>query len=249
MSFRRFLKSITWKLMPFAEISFTANTGISFPVTKKIERDIIRELFFNKEYEALFSSMDFDAVATVLDLGCNVGFFSLYMEHYLRLHLGKAGATRYLMIDANKECIDLAQRNVEKSGMSDLCRVVEGLVGKRGAVKDFHVSKQLGRSSSVVGHEVSKTLSIKSLDLEDVSHQLGFEGFDLIKADIEGAEGELIEEYGALIASARYLLFEWHATCGLSWEEFVGKLSSLGFSHVKTNQEYETSRTTLFERS
>jgi FkbM family methyltransferase len=235
-------------MMPFADMSFTADTDISFPVSTKIERDIIKELFFNKEYEILFNNMDFRDISTVLDLGCNVGFFTLFTEHYIRFHFGHANKLRFLMIDANRICVDMSLKNIRKNSMSNQCHIVEGLIGKRGTEKNFYISRQLGRSSSVDRHQVQKTISTKPVDLCGLAGELNFGKFDLIKVDLEGAESEFLEEYPDIISSARYMIVEWHSTCGLSWEAFAAKLEGLQFVHIKTSQQNEGSRTSLFQK-
>ena len=54
---------------------------------------------------------------------------------------------------------------------------------------------------------------VRTLSAEDLLAALP-PPYDLIKLDVEGAEYDFLEGYGAVLAQTRFLLLEWHAAPG-----------------------------------
>ena len=59
--------------------------------------------------------------------------------------------------------------------------------------------------------------------------------YDLIKCDIEGAEWDFMQNYGAVIRKTNFLLLEWHSwhSGGNGFPQLKNKLKELGFKITK----------------
>ena len=102
---------------------------------------LVDEIFGRATYrEALERAGE---VRTVVDLGCNVGFFCCYLRSFY-----KRSDFAGLGIDANRALLKRARRNLDLNGLGGIA-LVEGLVGAEGAgeAQAFHVyASHLGSS-------------------------------------------------------------------------------------------------------
>ena len=172
-------------------------------------------------------------VRTVMDLGCNVGFFCCY----LRRHFGRNNF-RGVGIDANPAVLQQARRNLDLNGLAGI-ELRHGLVGagRENKSQPFYLySSHLG-SSQFLEAETARTIKgdWKQIDAPVLGasalwrEKFGDEPIDLLKIDIEGSEGALIRSDPALFRQARCLVLEWHKWL-VREEELFPLLETAGFS-------------------
>ncbi len=207
MGLRRLLKSIAWRLLPFGELDFDLASGLRLPLRDKGEWACLGEVFINRVYDEFYHQLG--DVRGWVDLGCNVGFFSLGLENHLRLRGGGGAATRALLIDANERCVALAADNLRRNRL-DHWSARHAVLGPAGQTVTFHQFKysiHSGIFSQQRGERVKHyptTPLGELLKTHDVPR-------DLIKIDIEGAERNLFADEGRLIREFRTGICEWHA--------------------------------------
>lgn len=133
----------------------------------------ITEVVEGNEYKFLFENL------VVLDVGCNIGMFSLWIRKF---------ATKIYAVDISKENIDNFNKTIEENKLENietfLCGIA-GLSGKRGI--DNRGSAGMGGWALSSG---SGDLDVYSVN--DFMARQEIDYLDVLKLDVEGAEDEIL---------------------------------------------------------
>ena len=170
-----------------------------------------REMYCRRVY---FPTSAFDLVpgAAVVDLGANVGLFSLLAA--------KVGC-RVLAVEAQRgfarELTDLAARHDVASRIT----VENVLVGSGSGI--FAGEKRVVASSDSEGFQPPV------VSMEALLARNGFDCVDFLKTDIEGSEFDLFRDAPAWLASVRRIAMEVHPEFG-SVDDLRASIESLGLS-------------------
>jgi FkbM family methyltransferase len=147
--------------------------------------------------------------ATVLDLGANVGNFTL-------LALGHGPDVRVVSVEANAEMCECdLPGNLRANGWEHRANIINAFVGGQTRVQDDMIRRNLDR----VAPSLSEAALIGAAGLTRI---------DLLKCDIEGSEFELLTPTSALLAMTSQLAIELHSWAGKP-SEFIAMLRQLGF--------------------
>jgi FkbM family methyltransferase len=176
-----------------------------------------RSIFRERCYDMDFGPLAADGV--VVDLGANVGIFSLYAATRL-VPNGKV-----LAVEANPDCFAKLEKTTATCANVTLW---QGAVGNR---------TELWLSEDSLGASVFKSKgSIARLDVRPISHEsiLTFAPrIDLLKANMEGAEYPLLlETPSSLWDGVQRLAVKWHdgeIAGGHRPGELTARMESLGF--------------------
>jgi propionyl-CoA carboxylase beta chain len=151
---------------------------------------LIREVWM---YETYRLPISIHSLATIIDLGANIGFTSLYLSH-------NYGCTSVLAFEPDSSNARLARVNLARNRVP--AEVIEAAVGPTDGVARFEAAKdsRLGRIGST-GRSV-RMISMASL----LSYLPPEDPVDLLKIDIEGGEGPLLNNDRAWLARVRALV-------------------------------------------
>ena len=173
-------------------------------------------------------------VRTVIDLGCNVGFFCCYLRHYF----GRVDF-RGFGIDANVAVLERAEHHFQLNGL-DRMELFHGLVGctDNASIHDFYVHASHLESSQFFHEETEKKAGSAWIKREVpvlVPGELWRDGYgdemiDLLKITIEGSEGKLLQIDPALFWQTKCIVLEWHKRF-VKEEEIFPALHDFGFTH------------------
>jgi len=207
-------------IRPYSEsvvAHFRANTSDEFVLNEVIEQRIYRRKKIN---------FDVEAGERWLDLGANIGAFALYCR------LRGAGAICY---EPDPTCFKILELNA----VSCICHNSAVTVSREPTLP-FWKGK--------LAHNFSKATSIPSPSLPQ--HPNGHlpntyagilreSSFDGVKMDIEGSEGELIDQW--LLPHCNKLVMEYHSSRDKSIENLKNRLEILKnrFSVVSYPPEYD----------
>jgi FkbM family methyltransferase len=153
-------------------------------------------------------------IETLMDIGCNTGYFSLYCAD----GIGR-NDIEGLAIDANPEMADETQWHVQKNGLTHL-HVLTGLAGapKTESKGTFYISGSNIASSALARPNPKmpskgelKAIEVPAIDMaSEWKARYGSKRIHLLKIDVEGYEKHLIQNCPDLLELADMVVVEIH---------------------------------------
>jgi FkbM family methyltransferase len=225
-------------------------SGIVYRITSLDQIGIAAEVFGQRAYAV---ALDFERINTFVDLGCNAGWFALFLAAE-RPNPGRAG----LLMDANQRIVDEARWHIERNGLQHH-EVVFGAVGLPAGTREavFHISPSASQSS-LLEHKADVQLPVKGRIIDVTVPAISvaeewrkrFDGpIDLVKIDIEGNELDFIQNEGGFLRNrAHAVLLEWHKW-QVTLSELDAALGALGFARVSVSGETPTTGVALYRGS
>jgi len=165
------------------------------------------EIFIEQAYAPFLEH--FGAVRRWVDLGSNAGFFSLGLLDHLREQAGTDVKTTALLLDASKDSLRSAERNLAENQLDTVWRTIPCLIGPEGKEIDFFEYKFSVASSVFRRARPEKVSRLKTVPLARAVGSPAGE-FDLLKVDIEGAERFLLRQEADFVTQFPLVLLEWH---------------------------------------
>ncbi len=215
-----------------------AESGVEYLVTDLESLYLADEIFHREIYRAAFDGVE---VSTFVDVGANVGFFSCYAAHRTRRR-DLVG----LAVEANPNLIPKIEALRERNGLARL-RVAWGAAGAvsgPGSTVDLHCAESHLGSSLLdredphrPGRARAQTVSVPAVSVGALweEHAAG-RPIDLLKLDIEGAEGVFLDQERALLERTKRLVIEWH-TWLVDREAGEKKLAACGLRRLAQVEE------------
>lgn len=209
---------------------------------------LANEIFKEQVYDEIFAGEKIDSL---IDLGCNVGYFICYAKH----RLGKVNF-KGLGVDANPYLIERAKRHVRLNQLEQV-NIVHGLAGGEGKACTFFIyPSHLGSSQFSLfepGKEPKgkwKEIKVSCLQVEEQwNARFGSESsVDLLKVDIEGSEGRFFEQEFSLLKRVKRLIVEWHKWI-VKPEDYAELLNRAGFVKSRILTPGEWAEVILYERA
>jgi FkbM family methyltransferase len=245
---------LCWKALR-PEIALSSN--LTAKIRSESDWDVATEIFVNGDYDAVIvqalRSSSAAGPLRVLDLGANVGFFSLRcIQLYGQLEL-RTGL-RLVAVEASSHVFAELQRRFATPLEESIELILKGgLVGPRSGRTMFRSSMF---SSHVNGVARSGRVSrIRLLDrYAEERAYVDLEEFvdphamiDLIKCDIEGSELDFVSSYQSLLQRTRLLVIELHPFhCDVAACRDL--LRSYGFAPRQVVKSYPTHSLEVYER-
>lgn len=172
------------------------------------------EIFVNRIYEVPATS---GRVPYLVDAGANVGLAALYWKW-------RHGRIRYLGFEPDPAVAACCRENLRAWGIDG--EVIEAAVGGREGTAEFQADGADGGRLQPPGAAKGRSFTVP---VKPLSQSLQ-EDVDLLKIDIEGAEGEVIEEIAPSLARVRALFVEWHSAPGRpGLGAAISRLEAAGF--------------------
>jgi FkbM family methyltransferase len=214
----------------------------TYPVASLEAWLVEKEIFKGGIYDGVF---DLSQVETFADLGCNRGFFSVWLAEKSRCKL------KGILVEANPALIPEVDRLLKKNAFDGM-RVFNGAAGAGldGAEveilvppTDVGAGLKTATERSLSGDKCD-LVKVPALCVGEVWRRRfpNGERCDLLKIDIEGAEQRFFEEEKGFLRIVERLVVEVHETM-TSLEDVKKNLSLQGFSLVKESK--EDSKTSL----
>jgi len=105
---KRLLKSLAWRFLPHAGLEAETPGALRLPIRDSGAWGCLSEIFVQRTYEPFWPYLR--DVRGWVDLGCNVGFFSLGLLDFLSPDPARRPATKALLGDANQRCLQTAAK-------------------------------------------------------------------------------------------------------------------------------------------
>jgi FkbM family methyltransferase len=209
-------------------------TGLRFECD--LRNGLAREVFFTGTYEPQATMIIRRLVengGTFVDVGAHWGYYSLIVAE----HVGRSGLV--VAIEADPRIYAILERSMALNDLPQVRLVHAAAAAAPGVLSlvgfDEH-SDNWGTSRIAGATSKSRTLcEVSARSIDDLLDEFGLEIVDLVKMDIEGAEGMALAGMSAGLRRGRYrrLLLELHpvqlAEQGEQAPAIVEHLLALGF--------------------
>ncbi len=179
---------------------------------------IFSEIFIHKYYDFTLPK----APETILDLGANIGFASLFFAR-------KYPRVKIACVEPIPENVSLLKANLENNS------VTAHIHARAVSVNDQPLVMQ--RDSHDYGHKVrdipfgkqldGQVLRVEAITVHELMQQLGWKRIGLLKIDIEGYEGVLLRENNEWLRDVDTLCIECHE--GFGEKELRSVADDFGF--------------------
>jgi FkbM family methyltransferase len=221
--------------------------GFAYPVRSLESLIVEKEIFKTGIYDGVF---DLFGVETFVDLGCNRGFFSIWLA-------SKAGnPPAGLLVEANPSLIPEVESLLARNNFRKM-RVLNGAAGagmEGGEVEilipptDVGAGLKATTAKSLAGDKC-ELVRVPALSVGDAwrkSFSVG-ERCGILKIDIEGAEGRFFEEEGDFLNIVDRLVVEVHEA-SVSLDEIRNRILMNGFVIRKESKEDSETALVFAER-
>lgn len=207
-SLKNRLRKFVWmRLNP----SWRLNSGVLIRVLNYNDWIIYNDIFVEGEYDAaiddlLQDSRDWSRPVQVLDLGGNVGFFTLRLAH-LFLRAERANFRVTMVEGSPSTYAELRERlGANEEELRDRVTAVHGLVGNR--TGEGQIGQSFVHGENTILGEGSRGARVSFVDLGELAGT--WQRIDLLKCDIEGAEELFLGNYADLLAKTDRAVLEFH---------------------------------------
>jgi len=224
------LQKITRGLLSFFSPTFE-HDGIIYRIRSPESFSIANEIFKKPTYDLLLKQID---INTVIDLGCNTGFFTCLLNSR---HDGNS--FKSVLVDADEEMIKESEWHLQANGIGN-CQTICALIGPEGEeVSDFYVSDfNIASSAKPFDEEypfpirAAKKISRKVITLDNlIKNAFGNDRVNVLKVDIEGSEVDLLKQNMTCLHQVDWIIMEWHKWV-IQLEDVKISLSNYGFGLV-----------------
>lgn len=214
-----FARLLCWR---FLQPTILLSSGMTLKVTSDSDWEVANEIFVEQDYDGAIEQAlcrrDTMSPIRILDLGANVGFFSLRcIDRYVAG--GRRSGLELFAIEGSPSVFsDLEERlAVHRNTQGISLTVKHALVGRRSGNGMIYSSLCHSCTNTVVpdGGKTSTNVFLARhaedtayLDLDDLIPAAG--AVDLIKCDIEGSELDFLQSYESLLKRTRLLVIEFH---------------------------------------
>lgn len=180
-----------------------------------------REVLWGPEYDA---PVDLSGARTLVDLGANTGMATL------RFMLA-APLEQVVCVEANPDLLDRLRQRIGEAATIEHAAVVGARPGEhvRFTLSD---NPRHGSANPIAG----RAIEVPATTLGELLDRHGLSEVDILKADIEGSEHDLLEQDGASLRRARTLFVEVHGDAARR-ARFMDGLRALGFTIVSEQAE------------
>jgi len=193
-------------------LEYTLQSGLILKVASKSEWWTYNDIFVNREYDLpIYTALQSrcpDRPFTVLDLGANVGYFTLRVVDLMRQASLETLACDMTLVEGSPTTCRELQHRLTLQNLSPLnLRVIHGLVGRREGNGVIHESA-LHVKNTIMDTGQDDGVEVDFVDLYQIMEQRS--NIDLLKCDVEGAELLFIQNYGDLMHKVKNAVFEFH---------------------------------------
>ncbi len=179
------------------------------------DTSLLRQIFVNGEYD-----LPSENVRRVVDLGANIGMATLYLSR-------KFPDAEIACVEPSPQNAPLLKRVIALNGVR--ARVFEAAIGPADGSIDLFLSAQPDCTSVVNAVNPVGVINVPQISMDHLMKDMGWDGIDVLKLDIEGAEKFLLTENQSWLEKVRMVVGESHVNVGYSYAQLSKDLTDHGF--------------------
>lgn len=190
---------------------------------KSVLLSIAEEIFIDRKYTPDF--LPLDPEETVIDIGGNIGLFSLYAVG--------CGANKVFCYEPLPENVEIIKRNLRENGICSVVVEPMAVTDKKGSPRLYLTDKDSGNlvfSFNSQG-KLSRYLMVESISLKEILGRHKLKKVDFLKIDCEGGEGLIVRSTpDAVWRKIRKISLEYHDNVSpLHHKEIAARFLKMGF--------------------
>jgi FkbM family methyltransferase len=189
------------------------------------------EIMLRRDY--LSSGQRLERGATVIDVGANIGCFSMLASRIVGL------SGRVFALEPEASTYRQLLRNIELNGLTNVTPLQLAVGGRQGTVTLHADPNALFSStySSVNGREIGGSdQQVDMTTLDAIFDRYGLRHCDYLKLDCEGAEHDIIGAMSATTADRiSQITLEVHKVPGADGDTLASNLKRLGYRRIGTS--------------
>lgn len=185
-----------------AEVRFR---GLTYVVDQSVELHTLVELHRDSYYSRVPGFLPTSGT-TVVDIGANVGVFTMYHA---------AAGANVLAVEPNPAAHRRLCRALSVNGLDRHVTTVNAAVGAADGHGRLHLPQGLSVLGSIVPGEPDASPAaddIPILTLDHLVRRHKVERIDLLKVDVEGAEADVFRGADGALTNVRRVILEYHTT-------------------------------------
>lgn len=191
---------------------------------KSLAIDIVDEIFIRKVYTPSYLSIN--KGDTVIDIGSNIGVFSLFAA--------LNGASHVYSVEPLLENIDYLKTNFKINNMN-APKIINAAISKNKGVSKLYVPDYYSHSRLTNDNDILSQNNyrlVKTTNLNDFVRSMSLNKIDFLKIDCEGSEGDIVSSTTRKTwGKIRQIAIEYHNNVSLlSNIEISTKLANYGFN-------------------
>lgn len=194
-----------------------------------------------EEYETEFVIKEIKAGDVVLDIGANIGYYTLIFSKLVGEH-GKVFA-----FEPDPANFVLLRRNVEENGYKNVVLINKAVSDRNGKIKLFLSENNLADHRIYDSHDGRRFVEVESIKLDDYFEKNGIK-INFIKMDIEGAEYGAVQGMASLLKETKNLkmISEFWPfglkNAGVEPQKYLRTLGANGFKIYELNEKQKTTK-------
>ncbi len=229
-------------------LEWKLTSGIEVTISDHSDWVIYNDIFVDGEYDLAIADTLDDVPEgrslNILDLGANVGFFTLRVIDQMRRRGLHDVPVRLTLVEGNARTSRILHATLERNELlGENLQLVHGLIGERSGTRRM-VRHAVSGMSTIHGGSTFFDKPVRFVDIEEI---IGDNDVDLLKSDIEGSEQVFLENYPALLRRTRRAVFELHPRlCDVP--RCLELMKAAGFDHSHTLRSAPTFEVRYFWR-
>jgi len=224
------LQRILKRVLSFLSPTFK-HDGIVYRIKSPESFLIAREIFKQGTYDLLLNQTK---IHTVIDLGCNTGFFTCLLS-------GRYGGKNIkgVLVDADADVLKECEWHLQANHI-DNCKTICAIIGATNSqTSDFFIS-EFNISSSTRPFDENYPFPLRTIKKVKrpvvtlkklITTIFASERVNILKIDIEGSEMELLAQDLSCLNQVDWIVLEWHKWV-ISLEEVINGLSKYNFTLI-----------------
>jgi FkbM family methyltransferase len=138
-----------------------------------------------------------------IDVGAHIGYYTILVH--------KLGAEKIIVIEPDPRVFRIFKRAVEANKLDNIVTINKAALDKSNLAVNLHLSTKSGHSSIFTSYLTNltkntwRTITVKTITLDEVCRSLSLNNIDMIKIDAEGAESYILSGANEIINRFRPL--------------------------------------------
>lgn len=209
--------------------NYTGNPKVDLEWLKHTHQEIFNEVIVINEYQLTRKDLE---NTNVIDIGANVGMFSLYAAYL--------GAKKVIAAEPATNTFNVLKENVESSKFKNIQIYKNAVLNVAGARINLPLQSDSGHNSLFKPSENFEI--VETITLSHMLSQLSIDGDIILKIDCEGSEYDiLLNTTTEELARVKTIHIEIHSDMHPLYKNFdilENKIQSFGFTKVRENRMY-----------